>query len=50
MLPTQFDASAQGMVPDLFDDYLLTAVQDQGAHLAVIMKGGKLYKNNLQSR
>jgi hypothetical protein len=28
VVPTQLESSAKGMVPDLFDDYLLTAVQN----------------------
>ncbi|MBI3178053.1 MAG: hypothetical protein HYZ27_00230 [Deltaproteobacteria bacterium] len=30
VLPAQMEASAKGMVPKLFDDYLLTAVQNAG--------------------
>jgi hypothetical protein len=32
VLPTQFDESAKGKVPKLFDDYLLTAVQNAGGY------------------
>lgn len=30
VLPTQFDKSSQGMVPKLFDEYVLAAVQNSG--------------------
>lgn len=36
VLPAQFDETAKGQVPDLFDDYLLTAVQNESAGLQVI--------------
>ena len=36
VLPTQFDETAQGLVPSLFDDYLLTAVQNTGQGYEVI--------------
>jgi hypothetical protein len=32
VIPTQFDETAQGQVPALFDDYLLTAVQNLGGY------------------
>lgn len=32
VLPTQFDETARGLVPDLFDDYLLTALQNMGQY------------------
>ena len=32
VIPTQFDETSKGLVPDLFDDYLLTAVQNSTAY------------------
>lgn len=36
VLPTQFDETSRGQVPSLFDDYLLTAVQNIGKDYEVI--------------
>ena len=30
VMPTQLDETSKGLVPDLFDDYLLTAIQNAG--------------------
>ena len=35
VMPTQYDTSAVGKVPDLLDDYFLTAVQNLGSYEAI---------------